>query len=173
MGQQWCYIYFRYQQINANLIAAFSYWTRKHVEAARNHGKNCALADAELLMENHKSTLPLLQMYVDKTIPDKTPFGTIRRKGFECVRKPIVSDLCERIQHSDPNKTEYQWTYCDKNIAKMRNNLRDAFLCLDLDFRESDHAFTKQVELAGSELTSFRQIQSVDKITIPEKLKPY
>jgi hypothetical protein len=115
----------------------------------------------------------LLQMYVDNTIPDKTPFGTIRRKGFESVPKPIVSDLCEHIEHSGLDKTEYQWTYCDKNIAKIRNNLRDAFLCLDLDFSESDHAFTKQVELAGSELTSFREIQSVDKRTIPTKLKPY
>ena len=168
-----CYIYFRYQKINDNLIASFGYWTRKHAEAARNHGKNCAMADANLLMENLKSALPLLHMYVDKTIPDKTPFGTIRRKGFKNVPRRIVSDLCEHIEHSGLDKTEYQWTYCDKNISKIRNNLRDAFLCLDLDFSDTDHAFTKQVELAGSELTSFRQIRSVDKRTIPTKLKPY
>lgn len=52
-----CYLYFRYQKINDNLIAAFSYWTRKHAEAARNHGKNCAMADAELLMENLKKRI--------------------------------------------------------------------------------------------------------------------
>ena len=77
------------------------------------------------------------------------------------------------IEHSGLDKTEYQWTYCDKNISKIRNNLRDAFLCLDLDFSDTDHAFTRQVELAGSELTSFREIRSVDKRTIPTKLKPY
>ena len=153
-----CYIYFRYQQINDNLIAAFGYWTRKHAEAARNHGKNCAMADADLLMENLKSVLPLLQMYVDNTIADETPFGAIRRKGFESAPKTTVSDLCQHIEHSGLDKTEYQWTYCDKNISKIRNNLRDAFLCLDLDFSDTDHAFTRQVALSSDELTSFREI---------------
>jgi TnpA family transposase len=168
-----CYIYFRYQKINDNLIAAFGYWTRKHKEAAKNHGKNCALADVDLLMDNLKPALPLLQMYIDNKILDDTQFGTIRRKGFMNISKPLINDLCHHIEQSDLDKAEYRWTYCDKNIAKIRNNLRDVFLCLDLDFSDTENAFAKQIELAHVELSSFRKIQSVDKRAIPKKLKPY
>ncbi len=168
-----CYIHFRYQQINDNLIAAFGYWTRKHTEAARNHGKNCALADVDLLMDNLKSALPLLQMYIDRNVPDGTRFGTVRRKGFKRISKPLVSDLCQHIEQSGLDKTEYRWTYCDKNISTIRNHLRDTFLCLNLDFSDTDHAFTKQIELARLELSSSRKIQSVDKRVIPKNLKPY
>ncbi len=168
-----CYLHFRYQNINDNLVAAFGYWVRKHRENAKLHARNKSLERADTLVDHANSILPLLKLFTDDAIADSTVFGQVRKRGFKVIKPVELVELCDSLEQSAQDKTESRWAYCDKHHATIRNHLRDVFLCLDLDLTDADPSLKRQLEHLKNELIAHGKITTMDQRSLPRRVKPY
>lgn len=80
-----CYAWQRYRQLTDNVVEAFGYHTR-HLE---DDTKEVANQQAVQIHNERQQTTPrvgeLLLLYVDDSLADVTPFGTVRRQAFRIM----------------------------------------------------------------------------------------
>ena len=80
-----CYAWQRYRQLTDNVAEAFGYHTR-HLE---DDTKEVANQQAVQIHNERQQTTPrvgeLLLLYVDDSLTDVTPFGSVRRQAFRIM----------------------------------------------------------------------------------------
>jgi len=78
-----CYAWQRYRQITDNLMEAFGY----HMHKLEEQTKATAIAQVAKMYNERQQDTPrvgeLLLLYVDNTLEDVTPFGTVRNRAYQ------------------------------------------------------------------------------------------
>lgn len=80
-----CYVWQRYRQLTDNIVEAFGYHTRQLEDGT----KEVAVKQAAQIHNERQQATPhvgeLLLLYVDDTLTDVTPFGTVRHRAFRIM----------------------------------------------------------------------------------------
>lgn len=77
-----CFAFYRFRQINDNLIEAFLHWVDHYEEMAKLASEQAmrqGLSEAE---ENLRAAGQVLTLFVDPSIPADTPFAQVQAKAF-------------------------------------------------------------------------------------------
>ena len=89
-----CFISYRYQIVNDNLVNTFLYHVNKFIEEAKEAAKE-QMAKERLEANQHLTDAgKILDLFTDETISDETIFGTVKQKAFTILDKekfPLVS----------------------------------------------------------------------------------
>ena len=126
-----CFIFYRFQQINDNLVNCLLYWTDKYVQEAKEYAKERIY---EYKLENNShiaKVVEILDLFTDETIPETTEFKNIKDKAFSILAKDKFSLVKQYLSGVQFDKTEYEWEGLLQIFPKVRKNLRPIFLCLD------------------------------------------
>ena len=85
-----CYAWQRYRQLSDNLVDALGY----HMQRLEDDTKETANQQAAQAQTERQQAVPrvgrLLLLYVDDTLEDTTPFGTVRRQAFSIMPKEAL-----------------------------------------------------------------------------------
>ena len=167
-----CFMHFRYQQINDNLLTAFQYWVRKHKQASKEYGKKQVVEGVDALLNDMKQALPFLKLFVDDGVKDKTPFGKVRQSGFtQCPRVRLMS-ICSQIEALYPERKAYEWRYFDENHPQIKSILRKLFISMDFGAVHSDSALYNQITISQSELAT-GDLSTFDLRLLTKTAKPH
>lgn len=134
-----CFAYYRFRQINDNLIEAFLYWVSHYEEQAKQASEEAfrqALTDAT---QSLQAAGQVLTLFVDPSIPPDTPFATVKEKAFALLSPEQFPPVSNYMRHIAFDKTGFQWVYYAKLSLTFKRNLRHLF---------SDIAFEGRVEEA-------------------------
>ncbi|MEW6737367.1 MAG: DUF4158 domain-containing protein [Acidobacteriota bacterium] len=88
-----CFVYYRYQRVNDNLVNTFIYLIRKYSEAVKIAAKERIY---ELKVESNqqlKNAGKVLNLFIDQTIADETEFGEVKKHAFSILEEkkfPLV-----------------------------------------------------------------------------------
>lgn len=132
-----CFAFYRFRQINDNLIEAFIYWISQYEEQAKQASEEAlrqALTDAN---QNMQAAGQVLALFMDAAIPADTPFAKVKEKAFALLAPeqfPQVSDYLRQVAF---DKTGFQWAHYTKLSFTFKRNLRHLF---------ADIAFEGRVE---------------------------
>ncbi len=140
-----CFIYFRYQQINDNLMTVYAYQVRRHKDKSMLYGQKKMLELHHKIWDEVKRTLPFLSVFIDDDIKNTQPIGELRDSHFKTLSREELTSIYHKIERVDADKKEYGWQYFDEHQRLITTQLRPLFLCMDLEMKDLDSIFYNQI----------------------------
>ncbi|EGF33715.1 Tn5044 transposase [Oxalobacteraceae bacterium IMCC9480] len=174
-----CYAWQRYRQLTDNIVEAFGYHTR-HLE---DDTKVVANQQAVKIHNERQQATPrvgeLLLLYVDDSLTDVTPFGTVRGKAFRIMPEEKLRSTGKLLTETPVSQMDLRWQAVDKHSRLCTKNLRP--LAMALEFASSSasgkawlaalqwmkEVFADQQSLAKQPLTK------IPPRTIPNRLRNF
>ena len=130
-----CYAWQRYRQLTDNVVEAFGYHTRQLEDGTKAVANQQA---AQLHNERQQATPrvgELLLLYVDDTLDDVIPFGTVRRRAFGIMPEEKLRLTGKLLTETPVSQMDLRWQAVDKQSGLCTKNLRP--LAMTLDFASS------------------------------------
>ncbi len=128
-----CFIYYRYQRINDNLINTFIYYVRKYADVAKLAAK---LQVYQLKADGNRDldkAGKVLSLFLDDEIPDETTFREIRERAFGILEKDKFQTVTRYISNAKFDEKEFQWIELEKLSHTFKKNLCPVLLALDFE----------------------------------------
>ncbi len=128
-----CYAWQRYRQLTDNLVEAFGYHTR-HLE---DDTKAVANKQATQIHNERQQATPrvgeLLLLYVDDTLADVTPFGTVRQRAFRIIPEEKLRSTGKLLTEKPVSQIDLRWQAVDKQSGLCTKNLRSLAMALNFE----------------------------------------
>lgn len=106
-----CFAYHGFRQINDNLVNAFIHLVDQYEQQARLASETAAVQAMTEASANLNAAGQVLNLFIDPSIPGRTPFSNIKQKAFSLLepeRFPVVADYMRNIEF---DKTAFEWSY--------------------------------------------------------------
>ena len=161
-----CYIFYRFEKINDNLINSFFYRINLYKNGAKQDSKNKVYE--QKLEANHytKEIKKILNLFPDETVPD----NSLRAKGFEIVEKEKFPLLISSLSSQTFDEENFKWSYY-KTIAKtISKNLRP--LVRVLDFEGEDHHLMEAIAFLKATFNGKKSLKQIKENKFPTRFIP-
>lgn len=126
-----CYAWQRYRQLTDNMVEAFGYHTRQLEDAT----KLVANKQASQLHNERQQATPrvgeLLLLYVDDTLADVTPFGTVRHRAFGIMSEENLRSTGKILTEKPVSQMDLRWQAVDKQNGLCTKNLRPLAMAMN------------------------------------------
>ena len=135
-----CFAYYRFREINDNLIEAFIHLVDQYETAAKLSAQAAAQQALVAASSNLNAAGRVLNLFIDASIPDDAPFAVVKEQAFSFLdpeRFPLVMNYMRIIAF---DKTASEWSYYRKLSHAFKRNLRHLFT--DLTFSGSGRGCT-------------------------------
>ncbi|MET3140070.1 TnpA family transposase [Undibacterium sp. GrIS 1.2] len=130
-----CYAWQRYRQLTDNVVEAFGYHTRQ----LEDDTKAVANQQAVKIHNERQQATPrvgeLLLLYVDDSLTDVTPFGTVRHRAFGIMPEETLRSTGKLLTSTPVSQMDLRWQAVDKQSGLCTKNLRP--LAISLNFASS------------------------------------
>jgi hypothetical protein len=104
-----CFIYYRYQRINDNLINTLIFYVRKYIDQAKVGAKlQIYLLKAEGNRQADNAS-KVLNLFIDDKIPDNTVFGDVKKIAFSILQKDKFPLVTQYISKAKFDEKEFLW----------------------------------------------------------------
>ena len=174
-----CYVWQRYRQLTDNIVEAFGYHTRQ----LEDNTKEVAVKQAAQIHNERQQATPrvgeLLLLYVDDSLTDATPFGTVRHQAFRIMPKEKLRSTGKLLTEKPVSQMDLRWQAVDKQSGICTKNLRP--LAITLDFASSSDSgkrwlaalqWMKDV-FSNQQRLSKQPIEGIPQRTIPTRLRNF
>ena len=126
-----CFAYHRFRQINDNLIEAFIYLVDQYEQQAKLASETAAIKTMTEASANLQAAGQVLNLFIDQSIPGKTPFSTVKKKAFSLLEAERFVQVSDYMRNIEFDKTAFEWSYYGTLQYKFKLNLRHLFYNLD------------------------------------------
>lgn len=168
-----CYIYYRFERINDNLIQSFIYHLNRYKNAAKIYSKDAVY---DYRIESKKYGKKAGEIF-DLLIYEKVSDDQIRPSAFQIVDKENFPLLKAHVTQNIDEEA-FRWDYYKKNNKIMIINLRPIIRVLEFSSDITDHpliqaiTFLKNVWKSKKTLNQIKQ-QHFPTRFIPREYVPY
>ncbi len=167
-----CFAFYRFRQINDNLIEAFIHLVdhyKKLAKRAAEEAMQQALQDAS---ENLKAAGEVLTLFVDKSIPSETPFATVQKKAFALLEPETIPAVADYLRNIAFDKTGVEWSYYTSLSLTFKRNLRHLFSELDFAGRVDNAPLMNAVAFLQDLLRQGKSPRQVNPALFPTTMIP-
>ena len=159
-----CFIHDRYQRLNDHLLNAFCALVARYADEAAAAAKEAVYRHRVEANDDLTQGAKILNLFLDSSIPDDTPFAEVRRRANELLSSDRLARLCQHLGDvAGLDEVAYEWEAVDLVMAKAKRNIRPLlrFIILEgtpanrvlLDtFCLLSQAFRKGIQLPLAEL---------------------
>ena len=173
-----CYAWQRYRQLSDNLVDAMAY----HMKQLEDESSALAQKSFSEEQVSRRQDTPqvgrLLLIYVDDTVADATPFGTVRQRAYKIMPRDTLQITGQRLSVKPVSKLTLHWQAVDSLTERIRRHLRPLYVALDFASAVPDSpwlaalAWAKSV-FAKQQRLSQRPLTECPAATLPKRLRPY
>lgn len=127
-----CYVSYRYQRMNDNLINTLIYNIRHYMDEAKSSAKDQVYEHYTQNHQNMKKAGEVLKLLTDDSIAADTPFHDIQKKAFSILERQKLSSLANQIiKNTKWDATALQWEHIDQLSGQFKRQLRPLLLTVD------------------------------------------
>ncbi len=177
-----CYAWRRYRQFTDNLVDALGYHMKKLEDESKTRSNQHFITEQVRRQRETPQVGRLLQLYVDDTVADATPFGDVRQRAFKIMSPEALQTAAQRLSVKPAGKLALRWQVIDDLAERIRRHLRPLYVALDFSAIAPDNpwlaaltwaqgVFAKQQRL--SQRLSQRPLAECHDATLPKRLRPY
>lgn len=162
-----CYVFYRFQKINDNLVNSFTYHLNYYKKQAKVVSKEKAYEYKVEANSYTKKIEELIDLYIDKRLKDSISFGKVRKEeAFRIVKEADFALLKKSLHGMIFDEEAFQWEHYVSIAKTMVKNLRPLARAIDfesspiadslitaLDFLKN--AFTKKTPLKRFSIDDF------------------
>lgn len=173
-----CYAWQRYRQLSDNLVDAMAYHMKQLEDESSAHVQKSFLAEQVRRQQDTPQVGRLLLIYVDDTVADATPFGTVRQRAYKIMSRDKLQITGQRLSVKPVSKLALHWQAVDGLTERIRRHLRPLYVALDFASTVPDSpwlaalAWAKSV-FAKQQRLSQRPLAECPAATLPKRLRPY
>ncbi len=173
-----CYAWQRYRQFSDNLVDAMAYHMKQLEEESSAGAQKAFAAEQVSRRQDTPKVGRLLLIYVDDTVADATPFGTVRQRAYKIMPKDTLQITGQRLSVKPVSKLALHWQAVDGLTERIRRHLRPLYVSLDFASTVPDSpwlaalAWAKSV-FAKQQRLSQRPLAECPAATLPKRLRPY
>ncbi|MEL0587551.1 MAG: Tn3 family transposase [Candidatus Thiodiazotropha sp. (ex. Lucinoma kazani)] len=168
-----CYLQERAEQNIERLADGFNYHVRKVREQAKVYAKDMAYRDWEGAAANVGKGAELLHFFIDDSIDENQPFGTVRNQAKKLLGSREIESLCMYLSKQKRALDDYYWEYYDQQKLLIEQVLRPIFLCLEFQASQKTQVLAVQLATTRDELLASGVPQTMDRRLIQAKQKDY
>ena len=173
-----CYVFYRFQKINDNLINSFVYYVNNYKKQAKDAAKEMVYKQKIEMNSCVKNVGKILHLFVDESIPDSTPFGDVRPKAFAIVAKEQFPLLNTHFMREELDEDKFTWEHYSVLSKRITRNIRPLTRTIDFESEDPQNPLIKALDFLRETFkkgTALSKIKSEDFPTdfIPLFLKPY
>jgi hypothetical protein len=126
-----CYAWQRYRQFTDNLVDAMAFHMKQLEDESSASAKQSFTAEQVQRHQETQRVGRLLLLYVDDTVADATPFGTVRQRAYKIMPKDTLQDTGQRMSVKPASKLALHWQAVDRLSKRIRRHLRPLYVALD------------------------------------------
>ena len=126
-----CFAFHRFRQINDNLIEAFIHLLGQYEQQAKLASEDAATKAMTEASANLKAAGQVLNLFLDPSIADWTPFSKVRQQAFSLLDSERFAQVSEYMRKIEFDRTAFEWSYYGTLHSKFKLNLRHLFCNLD------------------------------------------
>lgn len=99
-----CYAWQRYRQLTDNLVDALGYHMKQLEDESKARGQKHFIAEQVRRQQETPQVGRLLLLYVDDTVADATPFGSVRQRAYKIMPKDALQVAGQRLSIKPASK---------------------------------------------------------------------
>lgn len=127
-----CFVYYRYQRMNDNLINTLIYNVRRYIDESKSTAKDQIYQHYTENRQNMKKAGEVLQLLTDDSIGADTPFGDIQARAFSILERQKLTNLADQIAtNAKWDETTFQWEHIDQLARQFKRHLRPLLLMVN------------------------------------------
>jgi TnpA family transposase len=133
-----CFAYYRFRQMNDNLIEAFIYLVDHYEQQAKQAAEDAMQRAVTEAGAHLHAASEVLSLFVDASIPGNAPFAVVQERAFALLdptRFPLVTDYLRNMAF---DKVGCEWAFYTTLSPTFKRNLRHLFAELDFAGRVED-----------------------------------
>jgi TnpA family transposase len=162
-----CFASHRFRQINDNLIEAFIHLVDQYEQEAKLAAEAAALKAMTEASTNQKAGGQVLNLFLDPSIEDWTPFSMVRQKAFSLLNPERFAQVSEYMQKIEFDRTGFEWAYYGTLHFKFKLNLRHLFCNLDFAGLVEDAPLLEAVDFLQSLLREGKSLRQAPPADFP------
>ncbi len=126
-----CFVYHCFEQMSDNLIISFIYQVTMANQESKKIGEK---QFTEYHLENRKQldkTGKLVNFFIDESIDDSLPFGSIKTQAFKIIKKNKIQQVVNYLSGEKRKLNYYVWEHIHTTSRKTALNIRPLFMAID------------------------------------------
>jgi hypothetical protein len=173
-----CFAYYRFRQINDNLIEAFIYLVDQYEQSARQAAEEAAQSALTDASTHLKAAGQILHLFVDDSIPRNASFASVRKKAFALLPPERFEPVSNYMRNVTFDKVSFEWSHYTALSPVIKRNVRHLFAGLEFAGRVEDAPLLEAVaflqELFGNGKSPRQSKPSAFPTAfIPKNLQPH
>ncbi|MDE2203066.1 MAG: DUF4158 domain-containing protein, partial [Burkholderiaceae bacterium] len=167
-----CFAYYRFRQINDNLIEAFIHLVdqyEKWARAAAQEAMQRALTDASTHLQ---AAGKVLHLFVDDSIPGNASFSSVKKKAFSLLQRERFALVSNYMRNVAFDRAGFEWSHYTTLSPTIKRNLRHLFSELDFSGRVEDAPLLDAVVFLQALLRNGKSPRQTTPSTFPTALIP-
>jgi hypothetical protein len=173
-----CYAWQRYRQLSDNLVEALGY----HMKRLEDDTREAAKQQASQIHAERQKASPrvgeLLLLYVDDTLEDCMPFGSVRLEAFRIMPKETLLLTGKLLAEKPVNQMELRWRAVDKQSGRCTKNLRPLVMSLDFDSSVAESPWLEALRwmkgvFGRQQSLAQRPLEEIPEHTVPKRLRAH
>ena len=168
----------RFRQFTDLLVDAAGYHLRKFDGETKARAKQAFVAQQLKRQKESPRLGQLILLYVDDTLPDTTPFGSVRRRAFKIMPREQLEAAGQRLSVQPRSQLALRWEAIDTLASRVKRHLRPLFETLEPDSVDPASPWLAaliwmKVVFAAQQRLSQRPLAECPEGTIPKRLRAY
>ena len=167
-----CYVFYRFQKINDNLVNSFVYYISNYQKKAKIAGKE-QVYEHKISTNNYlQKAGEILDLFIDNTIPDGTPFSNVKSKAFSIVTEDQFPLFNQCIKGNAFDENEFIWNYYPKISRLTSKNLRPLVRAIDFESQVIDDPIIKALNFLKTTFDNGKSLTQLDQKSFPTDFIP-
>ena len=163
-----CFIYYRYQVYQDNLIVTLLYHVKRYLDQARLVGKDKVYEQKIAYTKNLKRAGHVLELLTDeKRFTDTDVIGELRKQAHQIIEAQTLKDLARQLtQQSVIDEPEFRWQQIDELAGSFKLRLRPLLRIFSLEASEPS-ALQEAIEFVQPIFRKHDALTQQDETAIP------
>lgn len=164
-----CFIFYRYQRMNDNLINGFIYKIRKYNDDILSFAKDQIYTYYTENQGDVKKVGKVLQVIVDENISDNTVFKGIQKRVFSILDRQKLTELANQILDNwKIDEKALRWERIGALALQFKRQIRPIFMMVDFVTTDMDDSLMDAINFLKEVFTKRKTLTQYDIEDIPQ-----
>lgn len=168
-----CYIYYRHQKMDDNLIQAFIYHVDKTTKNASLHASTTISQQQKTVFADQKTLGILIGNYADESLlKSRKSFHAVAKAAHQIIPKETIKTISPRMINQSDYHLELEWQYYHDHRQLIELNLRQIFKGLNFQADRIDHPILEAAAFLKNIFDKKMSIKKVPSAKFPQRIIP-
>lgn len=168
-----CYLYYRHQKMNNNLIQAFIYHVDKIKKSGSIHASKTISQQQKTVFADPETMGLLIGNYANEPLlKSRKLFKAVAEEVHQMVSKETIKMISQQMLNQPNYQIELEWQYYHEHRQLMELNLRQIFKALTFQADKMEHPIIEAVTFLKNLFDKNIPITKVPSVKFPQRVIP-